>query len=136
MLFVIYKDNHPSLSYHGGQGPIVHLEADLNDVVTWADDAGVRWAFSLSNAGAAYTEYRRSVDHLDQLDWPAIASTDFRAPEIKEGKQAEFLLREFFPWQLVERIGVRSVAIQDQVLHTLGAVAPAPTVEIRQDWYY
>ena len=30
----------------------MHLEADLNEVVAWADASGRRWAFSLSNAGA------------------------------------------------------------------------------------
>jgi hypothetical protein len=27
MLYVIYRQNHPSLTYKGGQDPIVHLEA-------------------------------------------------------------------------------------------------------------
>ncbi len=29
MLYVIYMKNHSELAYRGGQGPIVHLEADL-----------------------------------------------------------------------------------------------------------
>lgn len=28
MLYVIWCQNHPSLTYRGGQGPIVHLEAE------------------------------------------------------------------------------------------------------------
>ncbi len=28
MLYVIHRANHPELAYRGGQGPIVHLEAD------------------------------------------------------------------------------------------------------------
>src|SRR5688572_32706394 len=52
MLFVIHQANHPDLTYRGGQGPIVHLEADLRQVVEWATENGRRWAFSLSNAGA------------------------------------------------------------------------------------
>ena len=42
MLFVIYRANHPELTYRGGQGPIIHLEADLSEVVRWADAQGVR----------------------------------------------------------------------------------------------
>lgn len=34
MLYVIYRANHSQLSYRGGQGPIVHLEADLRQTVT------------------------------------------------------------------------------------------------------
>ena len=33
MLYVIYMKNHPELVYRGGQGPIVHIEADLRDTV-------------------------------------------------------------------------------------------------------
>ena len=54
MLFVIHKANHPELSYHGGQEPIVHLEADLRQTVAWAEENNQRWAFTLSNAGANY----------------------------------------------------------------------------------
>ncbi len=37
MLFLIHRGNHPDLPYRGGQRPIVHLEADLNRVVQWAE---------------------------------------------------------------------------------------------------
>src|SRR3989442_869282 len=104
MLFVIHCANNPELTYRDGQGPIVHLEADLHTVVRSLKSSAGRWAFSLSNAGAYYTEFRSRLDDLDELDWRAIAATDFRRPEIKEGKQAEFLVYGRFPFKLVERI--------------------------------
>jgi hypothetical protein len=33
MLYVISRRNHSSLTYRGGQAPIVHLETDLHAVV-------------------------------------------------------------------------------------------------------
>lgn len=36
MLLVIHYANNPELTYRGGQGPIVHLEADLHDVIDWS----------------------------------------------------------------------------------------------------
>lgn len=45
MLFVIQRANHPELTYRGGQGPIVHLQADLHAVVGWVEASGGRWAF-------------------------------------------------------------------------------------------
>ena len=33
MLFIIYRDNHPDITYHGGQGPILHLQADMETVM-------------------------------------------------------------------------------------------------------
>ncbi len=136
MLFVIHCANHAELTYRGGQGPIVHLEADLHAVVAWAEASGRRWAFSLSNAGAFYTEFRSRVDELNQLDWPAIAATDFRAADVKERKQAEFLVYERFPWELIVRIGVRSADIQAKVAALLRDATHRPAVEIRPDWYY
>jgi ssDNA thymidine ADP-ribosyltransferase DarT-like protein len=86
MLCVIHCANHPELTYRGGQEPIVHLEADLHEVIAWADGNGRKWAFSLSNAGAYYTQFRARVDQLDDVNWPAVAATDFRGADVKEGK--------------------------------------------------
>ena len=69
MLYLIHRANHPDLTYFGGQESIVHLEAELLKTVEWAQGEGNRWVFTLSNAGAVYTEFR---NHLGQLN------TDFR----------------------------------------------------------
>jgi hypothetical protein len=134
MLYILHMGNNPDLSYREGQAPIVHLEADLQTSVEWAESSGHRWAFSLSNAGARYTEFRSSLDLLSDLDWQAIASTDFRDAQVKEGKQAEFLLEASFPWHLVERIGVHSLTRADEVRALVGNSGPA--IEVRRNWYY
>src|SRR6185437_7087483 len=48
MLFMLHKSNHPDLDWREGQEPIVHLEADMREAVSWAERARRRWAFSLS----------------------------------------------------------------------------------------
>lgn len=128
--------NHRELAYRGGQVPIVHLEADLHGAIEWADTDARPWAFSLSNAGARYTEFRCQTSGLDELDWEAIAAHDFRRQEVKEAKQAEFLVHENFPFGLVDRIGVRSPDMAERVTSALSGLARRPTVEIRADWYY
>lgn len=136
MLFVIHCANHPDLTYRGGQGPIVHLEADLDAVVAWASAARYRWAFSLSNAGAYYAQFCVSATDLDQIDWAAIQATDFRAPAVKEAKQAEFLIHGFFPWTLVTTIGVHSPAIRTRALTAIAKSAHQPRVVVLRNWYY
>lgn len=136
MLYVVYKANHPELAYGGGQGPIVHLEADVHEVVKWVQANGRRWAFSLSNAGATYAQFRASLDQLGEINWPAVAATDFRPADVKEGKQAEFLVYGSFPWELVERIGVLSAGVAQQAVAALHDATHRPPVEIRPDWYY
>ena len=54
---------------------------------------------------------------------------------VKDGKQAEFLMYESFPWGLVRAIAVHSDAVAAQVAGILGGAA-APTVAVRRDWYY
>jgi hypothetical protein len=136
MLFIIHCANHPELTYRGGQGPIVHLEADLREAVVWAEAQAQRWAFSLSNAGASYTEFRNDLDQLGDVDWAAVDNNDFRTSEVKEGKQAEFLMHESFPWILIRSIGVRSESVQRQVTAALSPGEHHPPVVIRPTWYF
>ena len=136
MLYVIHCANHPELTYRGGQQPIVHLEADLHRVVQWAVANGRRWAFSLSNAGAFYTQFRAELAQLGEINWDAVAATDFRPADVKEAKQAEFLVQDSFPWHLVERIGVHSQAIVPRVASAMQGAAHRPVIEINRDWYY
>jgi hypothetical protein len=136
MLFIIHKGNDPELSYRGGQGPIVHLEADMETAIQWAEEHGRRWAFSLSNAGAYYTTFCNSRDELHRINWIAVSSNDFRDPSVKEGKQAEFLLHSEFPWTLVNRIGISSPQLAARAYAALAGTAHQPTIEVRRDWYF
>jgi hypothetical protein len=136
MLFLIHKANDPDLSYRGGQEPIVHLEADLHEVVEWAESKDRRWAFSLSNAGSYYVEIRDDLDQIDEINWAAVAETDFRSSDVKEGKQAEFLVHKSFPWKLVRRIGVYSAEIKARAETALEDATHRPPVEILGNWYY
>jgi len=136
MLYLIHRANHPDLNYRGGQGPIVHLEADLCEVVEWAERKDRRWAFSLSNAGSYYVEIRDDLDQIDEINWAAVAEIDFRSSDVKEGKQAEFLVHESFPWKLVRRIGVYSADIKAQAEANLAHAIHRPPVEILRNWYY
>src|SRR5450756_1320566 len=114
MLYILYKGNHPELSYRGGQEPIVHLVSDLHAAVTWANSDGRKWAFTDCNARAEYAGFFKRLADLDKLNWQAVGATDFRDPVVKDGKQAEFLVYESFPWQLVEKIGVLNRSIETE----------------------
>ena len=134
MLYLIHQANHPELDYQGGQGLIIHLQADLHTVVDWADENSRCWVFTLSNAGANYFEDRKDLAKLQEIDWAAVQATYWQS--CKEGKQAEFLLEHSFPWELVERIGVKSEAVHDHVANTLAAGKHRPPIELCPDWYY
>ena len=135
MLYIIHKANHPSLSYRGGQEPIVHIEADLRRTVAWAEARSLRWAFTLSNAGSRYFKDRCRLSQLSEINWAAVSATQWKG-ELEEGKQAEFLVEGAFPWSLVERIGVCSTGIQSRVTDVLTGASHQPPAEVRPDWYY
>ena len=135
MLYVIHMGNHPELAYRGGQGPIVHLEADLRRTVAWANSNNRRWAFTSSNAGSRYFEDYSDLAQLDKIDWDAVQANNW-AGDRKEPKQAEFLIEGSFPWEMVSRVGIESQRIYGKVRGALSKSCHRPTVAIRPDWYY
>jgi len=139
MLFLINKRGE-DLSFKGGQGPIIHLEADLHNTVQWAEAHGKRWAFTSSNAGSRYFEDWADLSQLGQINWSAVRARKWSGlgidPNIKEKKQAEFLVEEQFPWELVERVGVLTRAVGLQVHDAFQQIGHRPKVEILPNWYY
>lgn len=133
MLFMIDRNNY-EINYGRGQEPILHLEAKLTDVLAWAKRERRPWAFSLSNAAAFYTEFRSSLDDLDEIDWDAVYATDWRGR--RERKQAEFLVYDTFPVQLMQRIGVYSSAVMREVESVLVDRNVKMTTSVIRNWYY
>jgi hypothetical protein len=136
MLYVIHCANNPELTYKGGQGPIVHLQCDLNKVIAELDRVKHSWAFSESNAGAYYARFWKVASKLDQLEWGHIAATRWQESAVKNAKQAEFLVYKKFPWRLVDRIGVKNQATFNAATNALAKAAHKPTVAIEPSWYY
>lgn len=136
MLYILYKGNHPELDYRDGQRQIVHLQADVLSTIRWLQQQGIPWAFSDRNAGAYVASFYRSWEDLDKVNWPAVHATDFRDIVVKEGKQAEFLVYESFPWSLVERIGVLAPEIATSVTDALQEATHLPHVGVEPTWYF
>ncbi len=136
MLYILYRGNHPNLTYRGGQGPVVHLQADLIETVRWAKTLRIPWAFSNFNAGAGYANFYNQLGRLEEINWAAVIATDFSKPEIKDGKQAEFLVFEFFPWELIEKIGVQNERIREQVDTAIRNAVHSPELTCEPSWYF
>ncbi len=134
MLYMMYKGNHMELTYQGGQEPIIHLEANLDEVVKWAVYNNKRWVFTLSNAGSCYFEDRNNLNQLNEINWPAVTALDWK--QKPEEKQAEFLMEESFPFKLIKRIGVYSVAVQQQLNEILAGQLHSPSIDVVRDWDY
>ena len=136
MLFMLHKGNHPDISYKGGQEPIVHLQADFHKVINWANSNGVSLAFTNGNAGSRLTNFYNQSSKLNEIDWDAVSSTDFRDAKIKEGKQAEFLMFDVFPWTLIDKIGIINSTMATKVKTTLANVVHKPVIAVEPNWYF
>ncbi len=136
MLYILYKGNHPDISYQEGQNNIVHLELDLKSVTAWANKHYQPWALSDRNAGAIYTQFSNDFNDLQYLDWKAIQATDFREASVKDGKQAEFLLYDFLPLHLIEKIGVYNQSVYEEVGNSLKKYGQSIPVSIMRHWYF
>jgi len=82
---------------------------------------------------AIYT--RKSTEEGLQQEFNSL-ETDFRDPIVKEHKQAEFLVVESFPWNLVERIGVIDNQIAAKVTGFLSNATHQPPFVAARTWYY
>ena len=135
MLYLLHMGNHRELEYRGGQGPIIHLQADLYATVAWAKNNSRRWAFTLSNAGANYFEDRNDLAQLSEVNWDAVRANQWSG-EYKEGKQAEFLMEKSLPWELISMIGVHSREVYVRVMNAIRTNVHRPEVRVRRRWYY
>ena len=134
ILFVISRRTSRAHPYRGGQDPIVHLEADLRETVAWAAQNGRRWAFTASNAGSEHFVDYADLRDLEHINWGAVEAAYWA--DVRDAKQAEFLLERSFPWHLVARIGCRSRTVQREASRLLMTADTQPPVEVRRDWYY
>lgn len=57
-------------------------------------------------------------------------------PEVKEKRQAEFLVHDWCPWEAIEVIGVMDRDIAAHVETAISGAGHKPRVEVHRDWYY
>lgn len=134
MLYVISKRNHPNVAYREGQGPVVHLTADLREVVEWANAQERRWAFTAINAANRAADFFNVLSSLSEVDWAAVSAHNWRS--CRDHKMAEFLLYEQFPWELVREIGVHSEAVGSRAIRAFSEAQHRPPVSVKREWYY
>jgi hypothetical protein len=134
MLYLFYKNNHSDILYDGGQEPIIHLVTDLNLTIDWASHNNRRWVFTDSNAGSFYFNDYCNLNQLKLINWPAVNANNWH--NCREHKQAEFLIENQCPFNLVESIGVFSQKQFNTVSSLISCSKFKPIVKIKRYWYY
>ena len=134
MLLTLHSGRNPELPHRGGQEPIIHLEADVRRTVAWAAEIERRWAFTTSSVATSHFTDYADLTYLSEIAWEAVNAQWWS--EVRDQKQAEFLLENSFPWHLIERIGVLTSATAEAATRIMRRATYRPPVEIRSDWYY
>lgn len=129
MLYLLYRGHE---NYRGGQEPIVHLVSDVQAAVS----SGRPWAFTDRNAATFYAQHFDDLGDLDKVGWEAMPQRIWNDPNIKELRQAEFLVHDTFPWRAVCEVAVMTPALRQRVGVALAASSHCPPVTVRRDWYY
>ena len=130
MLYVVSRGHQ---DYAGGQREVVHLVSRMSTAVS----IGRPWAFTDRHAELAYAEYFDDPAKLPSVDWAVMPLEWWNtSPEVRETRQAEFLLHDFFEWAKVEEVAVFDDGVKGAVTQILNGSSHIPPVVVRRDWYY
>jgi hypothetical protein len=132
MLYAIFKNQ--VAGYTAGQQPVIYLCSSTEAVHA----ANCRWVFTEGHAVMDFTDFFDDFRDLQRIDWPLMRSKYWfdrdTYPDRSRRRQAEFLVHDSFPWNLVTNIVVYDAAIARVVNGILAGQPPA--VNIKRDWYY
>lgn len=132
MLYAIFKNQ--VAGYTAGQQPVIYLCSSTEAVHA----ANCRWVFTEGHAVIDFTDFFDDFKYLGRIDWPLMRAKYWFAtdadPDRSRRRQAEFLVHQFFPWNLVKNIVVYDAANAKVVSGILKG--QPPPVEIKRGWYY
>ncbi|WP_013324670.1 type II toxin-antitoxin system toxin DNA ADP-ribosyl transferase DarT [Gloeothece verrucosa] len=136
MLYAIHTGN--VRGYQDGQDSIIHLVTDIEAPFFEEENAFV---FTDGHAIMDYSDFYDDLNALDfVIDWELMKSKywfdteDY--PDRKWRRQAEFLVYERCPWDLITEIGVINSTIQLRVQNILKNFSDLTPVRVYPNWYY
>jgi hypothetical protein len=134
MLYAIHRGNVEG--YQGGQKAILHLETSAEQVA----QRGLSIVFTDGHAEMDISTFFTDLNNLNKVDWNIMQTTywsdTLQDNDRKRRRQAEFLVHNFFPLELINRIGVFNKEMVTQVNGLLQPLIQKPIVQVLPTWYY
>jgi hypothetical protein len=132
---MLYAINRGAVEgYAEGQSPVIYICSTAEAV----KEAGLRWVFTEGHADMDFTDFFDDLKDLNKIDWNLMTARYWHDtdddPDRKRRRQAEFLVHEFFPWELVSYIGVYDGPAAEAVGKVLKRDDPKIGIEL--GWYY
>jgi hypothetical protein len=101
---------------------------------------GIAFVFSDGHSRMDFSNIYDDLARLDRIDWRIMNDRYWRDTiednDRSRRRQAEFLVHNFFPWNLIESIGVLGPRMQTRVETILQNQVNSPLVLAKSDWYY
>jgi hypothetical protein len=133
---MLYTINRGNVAGIANQRPIIHLVVEAQAL----QRNNIPFVFTDGHAVMAFSEFFDHLENLDQVDWGIMQATYWHDTaddyDRKRRRQAEFLVHQFCPWELVTEIGVYDQETLDFVQATIAASTHQPIVRINRRWYY
>jgi ssDNA thymidine ADP-ribosyltransferase, DarT len=124
--------------YNEGQEPFIYVVSTAQAV----SESGAGFAFSDGHGLAGVTEWADDLARLDMVDWDMVYqrywSDNVSDMDRQRRKQAEFLVRDFCDWGVINEVAVINPKMERQVIQIMADFHPRThrPVRVRRDWYY
>lgn len=120
-------------NYTQGQAAVIHLVSSIENIE--AED--LCFVFTDGHTVMTFTDFFDDLNYLGAIDWDVMESRYWNDTnednDRKRRRQAEFLVRYFFHWQLITEIGVMNSTIKTQVENILQNFTHKPSVIVRNN---
>lgn len=130
---MLYAIKQGKVEGYQGQRQIIYLVATAEDV-----SAGqLPFVFTDGHGIISYVSHYNRLEDLPKLFWDVIQApywNNFVDGRCK--RQAEFLIKDRFPLELAQEIGVMDEAMRQSVEKLVAATAFRPLIRVRREWYF
>ena len=123
------------LGYDGTQHNIVHLVTTIKAV----QRAGRRFVFTDSHPTVKepLCHFYNQTEDLDKVNWDVMQTKYWgEVKEIKNAREAEFLVFLRLPWESISAIIVHNQVTKELVEGALSEADYAPPIMVEPPWYY
>lgn len=135
MLLTVSHGNVPE--YQDGGERIVHLVTSVARITK----ACLEFVYTDGHPIIALSEFFQDPSSIaEHVDIPLMSQRQWADtpddPDRKRRRQAELLVYQSLPWNLIGAIGVINGKMEEEVKAVLANADHKPRVTVRRDWYY
>ena len=130
---MLYAIKQGKVEGYQGQREIIYLVTTAEAIV----DRQIPFMFTDGHAIISYVGHYNRMEDLPKVHWNIIKApywNDFVDGRCR--RQAEFLVKERFPMELVQEIGVKDEAMRQRVENLLQDSVFQPLIRVRPEWYF